>query len=199
MLVVALDLGVAWRGRAQLMASIALLALTGVVLCSAFVRLRLYQDAYGWTELRFVVVVAIVWLAVALGIAAWLLLARMTRWTLHALGILVLVVVAGMNVVGPQSFVTDRNLERALNPAVVPVGGRTGLDADYLATLGDEAISSLVAAYPRLPGQSRRAADAFLAARREALQADPALQGWPAWNLTRLRARDALAGWTAAP
>ena len=195
-LVMALDLVVAWRGRAQLVASLALLGLTGVVLLSAFVRLRLYQDAYGWTELRFVVVAAILWLAVALGIAAWLVLARMTRWTLHALGILVLVTIGAMNVVGPQAFVTDRNLERAVNPAIVPDGGRTGLDARYLATLGDEAVPGIVAAYPQLPVEARRAVDAFLEERRAALQADPSLQGWPAWNLTRARARAALEGWT---
>ena len=159
-------------------------------------RLRLYQDAYGWTELRFVVVVAILWLAVALGIAAWLVLARMTRWTLHALGILVLVTIGAMNVVGPQAFVTDRNLERAVNPAIVPDGGRTGLDAGYLATLGDEAVPGIVAAYPQLPIEARRAVNAFLEGRRAALQADPSVQGWPAWNLTRARARAALEGWT---
>ena len=195
MLVVALDLAVARRGRAQLVASLALLGLTGVVLLSAFVRLRLYQDAYGWTELRFVVVAAILWLAVALGIAAWLVLARMTRWTLHALGILVLVTIGAMNVVGPQAFVTDRNLERALNPAIVPAGGRTGLDAGYLATLGDEAVPGIVAAYPQLPVDARRAVDAFLEERRAALRADPSVQGWPAWNLTRARARAALERW----
>ncbi|HET7827975.1 MAG TPA: DUF4173 domain-containing protein [Candidatus Limnocylindrales bacterium] len=197
-LVVVLDLAVAWRGRAQLAGSIALLGLTGIVLVSAFVRLRLYQDAYGWTELRFVVIVAILWLAVALGLTAWLLLARMTRWTLHVLGILLLITVAGMNLVGPQAFVADRNLERALDPASVPPGGRTGLDAGYLATLGDEAVPALVAAYPALAADTRTATDAFLEERRTALQADPTLQGWPAWNLTRLRARDALAGWSAA-
>jgi hypothetical protein len=195
-LVVALELAVARRGRTQLAASLALLALTGVVLLSAFVRLRLYQDAYGWTELRFVVVVAILWLAVALGIAAWLVLARMTRWTLHALGILVLVTIGAMNVVGPQAFVTDRNLERAVNPAIVPASGRTGLDAGYLATLGDEAVPGIVGAYPQLPIDARRAVNAFLEGRRAALQADPSVQGWPAWNLTRARARAALEGWT---
>ena len=127
------------------------------------------------------------------------LLARMTRWTLHALGILLLITVAGMNLVGPQAFVTDRNLERAVNPASVPPGGRTGLDAAYLATLGDEAVPALVAAYPQLPATTRPDADAFLLERRTALQADPSLQGWPAWNLTRLRARDALARWDPAP
>ena len=59
------------------------------MLVSAFARLRLYQSMYGWTELRFVVLVAIGWLAVALAVAAGLLLARRTRWTLHVLGIAV--------------------------------------------------------------------------------------------------------------
>ncbi len=198
MLVVALDLAVAVRGRAQVVASLALLGLTAVVLLSAFVRLRLYQDMYGWTELRFVVVVAIGWLAVALVATAWLLLARMTRWTLHVLGIMVLVTVAGMNIVGPQAFVTDRNLERALNPAIVPPGGRTGLDGSYLGTLGDEAMPAVVAAYPGLPVEARASLDDFLVQRRIALATEPQLQGWPAWNLTRERARAALAGWVPA-
>jgi hypothetical protein len=34
-------------------AGVALAGLTAVVLASAFLRLRIYQDAYGWTELRF--------------------------------------------------------------------------------------------------------------------------------------------------
>jgi hypothetical protein len=198
MLVVALDLAVADRGRAQLVASLALLGLTAVVLLSAFVRLRLYQDMYGWTELRFVVLVAIGWLAVGLVATAWLLLARMTRWTLHVLGIMVLVAVAGMNLVGPQAFVTDRNLERALNPAVVPAGGRTGLDGSYLVTLGDEAIPGIVAAYASLPADARGQLDDVLVQRRIALATEPQLRGWPAWCLTRERARAALAAWSPA-
>ena len=82
-----------------------------------------------------------------------------------------------MNVVGPQAYVTDRNLERAVNPAIVPAGGRTGLDAAYLATLGDEAVPGIVAAYPQLPVDARRAVDPFLDERRTALQADPVRAG----------------------
>ena len=59
-----------------------------------------------------------------------------------------------MNVVGPQAFVADRNLERALDPSLVPAGGRTGpRRARYLASLGDEAIPAVVAAYDRAPGR----------------------------------------------
>lgn len=192
-IVVALDLAVGRRSRIQLAAALGLLGLTGIVLASALARLRLYQDAYGWTELRFVVLVAIGWLAIAVAIAVVLLATRRTRWTLHVLGIMVLVTLAGMNVVGPQAFVADRNLERALDPALVPLGGRSGLDAAYLASLGDEAVPAVVASISRLPDpRDREALDGFLRARAAALRDDPSLTGWPSWNVARERARDAL-------
>ncbi len=196
-LVVALDLAVGRRSRAQLAASLALLALTAVVLVSAFVRLRLYQDAYGWTELRFVVVVAIGWLAAALAIVSGLLLTRRTAWTLHALGILLLVTLGGMNVVGPQAFVAERNLERAIDPSLVPPDGRTGLDVPYLYTLGDEAVPAVVAVFDQLPEADSARLAPFLSWRASELRTSPELLGWPAWNLSRERARAALADWEA--
>jgi hypothetical protein len=195
MLVVVLDALVLRRSRAQLVASLVLLGLTAVVLVSAFVRLRLYQDAYGWTELRFVVLVAIGWLAAALVLVAVLLASRRARWTLHVLGIAVLVVLAGMNVVGPQSFVAERNIERALDPSLVPPGGRTGLDAGYLWELGDGAVPGVVAAWPRLNMVDRAVLEPVLEERARALAEDPTYAGWPSWNLARERARGALAAW----
>ena len=195
MLVVCLDLAVRWRSRIQLAAALALLALTAVVLVSAFVRLRLYQDAYGWTELRFLVVVAIGWLATALALTAWLLAMRRTRWTLHVLGIVVLATVVGMNLVGPQAFVAERNLARATDPSLVPPGGRSGLDRAYLMSLGDEAIPAVVASYDRLPASDRLRLDPFLVERAAELTTDPSLQGWPSFNVARERARAALAAW----
>jgi hypothetical protein len=199
LLVVALDALVGRRSRAQLAAGLALLGLTAIVLASALVRLRLYQEAYGWTELRFVVLVAIGWLGVALALVAGLLATRRTRWTLHVLGIAVLVVVAGMNAVGPQAFVAQRNLERALDPALVPPGGRTGLDAAYLWALGDEAVPAVVAAWPRLTSVDQAVLGPALVDRAGALAEDPAYAGWPSWNLARERARDALATWASSP
>ena len=97
-----------------------------------------------------------------------------------------------MNVAGPQAFVTARNLERAIDPTLVPEGGRTGLDTGYLAELGDEAVVPVVDAWDRLGEADRAALAPALARREEQLGTDPSLQGWPAWNLTRQRAREAL-------
>jgi hypothetical protein len=111
---------------------------------------------------------------------------------------MVLVAVGVMNVIGPQAFVTDRNLERAIDPSLVPAGGSTGLDTDYLGQLGDEAVVPVVDAWDQLGQADRDALDPVLAWREEQLRTDPSLQGWPAWNLTRERARAALRGWEAA-
>ena len=193
---VALDLAVARRSRIQVGASFGLLALTIVVLASALVRLRLYQDAYGWTELRFVVLVAIGWLAVAIIATLALLAARRPQWTLHVLGIMTVMTVGGMNLIGPQAYVTDRNLERAIDPSLVPSGGRSGLDADYLISLGDEAVPAVIAALDRLPDAGDQGAlEVFLLRRAAVLREDPSLAGWPSWNLARERAREALAAW----
>jgi hypothetical protein len=196
-LVVVLDLAVAGRTRAQLGAAGLLLALTAAVLVSAFLRLRLYQEAYGWTELRLVVLTAIGWLAVALGVTGWLLATGRTRWVLHALGILSLVTMGGLNLVGPQRTVTGQNLARAVDPSLVPPGGRTGLDAGYLYELGDEAVVPVVEAWPRLDPGTRAALEPVLEDRREMLSTAPSLQGWPAWTLTREQARSALRDWIA--
>ena len=80
-----------------------LVALTGVVLVSAALRLRLYQEAYGWTELRFYVYAAIGWLGLGLAALAALLGRDRMRWLAHALGVAALVVVVALNAIGPTA------------------------------------------------------------------------------------------------
>ena len=64
--VVALETTVERRTRPYVAALLALVGLSAFVLVSAALRLRLYQDAYGWTELRLYVFVAIGSLGLAL-------------------------------------------------------------------------------------------------------------------------------------
>jgi hypothetical protein len=190
--VLALETTVERRTRPYLVALLALVALSAVVLASAAMRLRLYQDAYGWTELRLYVLVTIVSLGVALVVTAALVLADRTRWLGHALAVIGVVALIGLNVIAPSAVVAERNIARVLDPSLVPPDGHAGLDRAYLSVLPDDAIPVVVAALPSLSEADRDAITFFLSRRQMALAVDPAYQGLAAWNLGRERARAAL-------
>lgn len=192
-LVLTLQAVVTHRSRLHLGAAIALGLLTAVVLASALLRLRLYQEAYGWTELRFYAVAAIAWLAIGLVLLILALAADRARWLPHALIVSALVVGLAVNVVGPVRFVAEQNVARLLHPELVARDGETGLDAFYLMMLGSDAVPALIDALPALPDDQRDALRAELQFRAESLASDTAGRAWQAWNLSRERARSLLA------
>lgn len=172
-------------------AGIALMTLTGAVLLSSAFRMRLYQDAYGWTELRLYVLATIALLAVVLlAMVAGLLLDRV-RWIGHVAIVTGLVLGVGLNVIGPIRFITEQNVARLADPALVPGHGTVGLDELYLASLGDDAVPGLIRALPLLDGKRAEWLKLDLALRRRDL-GEPGLEAWQAWNLGREVARDAL-------
>jgi len=183
-----------------------LLALVGVILSSAFYRILLYESAYGLTRLRLYVHVSLVWLALLL---AWTLL---TLWlpggephTTHrfatgaffaALGFLL-----SLNLLNPDALIARHNLGHYLaGGQFQPEAGAadlrvaTGIDAAYLTWLGDDAVPVLVDAVTLVEGQERESICTTLRWRQmRYVQGDP----WFAFNLGRLRARNALRqeGW----
>ena len=163
--VVGLHAVVAERTRAFVAASLALAGLTAIVLVSAAFRLALYQDAYGWTELRLYVAATIVWLAIGIAAAAVLLVRDRMRWLGHAMAIGAIAVLVVMNAIGPQRVVAEANVARLLDPSLVPPDGRQGIDLDYALTLGHDADPSLVAALPALTGSDRERSSADLETR----------------------------------
>jgi Domain of unknown function (DUF4153) len=191
--VVVLEATVARRSRPYLAALIALIGLTAVVLISAAFRLRLYQDAYGWTELRLYVLTAILALAASLALMTALALVDRMHWLGHGLAVIGVVALVGLNVLAPAAFVAARNVERAIDPTLVAPGGHAGLDAAYLGVLPDDAVPTLVAALPDLPAPERAAVEAILRERKAELATDPAFASPAAWNLGRERARASLA------
>ena len=180
------------RTPALVGAGLALAGLTAVVLASALLRLRIYQDAYGWTELRFYVLATIVWLAIGIAITTALLYRDRMRWLLHGLAIAAVVVLVGVNLVGPVRLIAEQNVARVVNPALVPADGKSGLDVTYALRLGDDAVPALVAALPALRPPDRSELIQRLALRRATL-AEEGTTGWPSWNLGRELARAALA------
>ncbi|MGQ0601320.1 MAG: DUF4153 domain-containing protein, partial [Anaerolineales bacterium] len=106
-----------------------LAALTGVLLASAFQRLLLYEEAYGFTRLRTYPHVFMVWVGVLLFI--FLATTLLNRPRLFVFGALLSAVgfLATLNVLNVDAFVAQRNITRQR---------ATGkFDAMYLATLSD--------------------------------------------------------------
>lgn len=189
----------AGRSRWFVPVALGLVALTALILVSAAVRLGLYQQAYGWTELRFYVVVAIAWFGVDLLLAGGLVVLRRAAWLVHGVTAAGVAVLLAATLIGPSAFIARQNVERVLDPSLVPHNGRAGLDADYVLTLGDGAVPVLVDALPNLPEVERAAILQGLERRRAELETPGPMLEPAAWNLERQQARDALATVPARP
>ncbi|PVG83066.1 histidine kinase [Nocardioides gansuensis] len=165
--------------RLWLRLSIGLLCvLTLVVVASALNRMRLYQEAYGFTTLRVTVDVFEAWLGLVvlavmvlgvLGRGAWL-----PRFALLS-GALSLLALAAVN---PDAWVAGRNIDR------YEATGR--LDLRYLQSLSADATPVIV---ERLPEEVAGCVLQYLPADRLEEGQSPL-----AWNLGRTRAADALEG-----
>jgi hypothetical protein len=189
---VALEYEVTRRSRAYIALALGLVGLTIVVLASAALRLKLYQDAYGWTELRLYVAVSIAAMAVTLVALAVFLATDRTRWLGHAMAVIGLVSLIALNLIAPAAFVAERNLARVIDPSLVPPDGEVSLDSDYLAVLPDDAIPALVAALPALKPVEAVRVRRLLENRRAELAHEPAYTSPFAWNLGRERAKAAI-------
>jgi hypothetical protein len=188
-LVLALETFVNRRSRAYLVSILALVGLTLAVLGSAFLRLRLYIDTYGWTELRFYVMAAIFWLAVGAAVAALCIVLDRTRWLPHGLVMLAVAFGLTFNLIGPVRFIAEQNITRVA-AGTLPSDAHHRVDLGYLAFLGDDAMAVVTEHYPDgLPPAERATALSALQWRAEELAFDEAADDWQAWNLSRERIR----------
>ncbi|WP_053369059.1 DUF4153 domain-containing protein [Bacillus sp. FJAT-27245] len=155
-----------------------LVVATGVILTSAFMRLMMYEEAYGFTFTRVLVHSFMIFLLVIFCYTfAKIWLARLSL--LHFYFISSLVFYTAINVVGIDHIVVDRNLERY---------AETGkIDLRYLANMSDTGTLGLIKLYreqPEVPGLKE-----LLLEKKQAL---PGKDRWQSYNLTRYKAEDAL-------
>lgn len=186
-----LELVVQRRGRAYVAAALTLLGLAAVVLGSAWYRLDLYQQAYGWTELRFYANCAIAFLALALVIFVWCVVRGRMFYSVQPLAMAAVLVALSANVIGPASLVARQNIARILDPSGLPVDAARDLDADHLVSLGGGAIVELVDSFPRLPVSQQLYADILLRIELSRRNEDRT-PDWQGWNFERERERVAL-------
>jgi hypothetical protein len=156
-----------------------LVVLVLVVMASATQRMRLYQEAFGLTELRLYTTAFMAWLFV---LFAWLsftvLRGRRDRF---AFGIFIagLVVVVGLNGLNPDALIVRRNAAIA--------GDNRPFDSEYALNLSPDAVPSLVANFDEVLPEKRCGLAREL--RRRYLDAD---DDWRTWNWGRYRAHSAV-------
>ncbi len=116
-----------------------LIGLVLLILVTAFWRMRLYQQAYGYTELRLIVLIFELWLGLLL---IWFLLTLWSSPENFAIGFLIVVLgfVATLNLINLDARIVQHNLERYR---------LTGdLDIVYLTNLSADAVPKLVQSWP---------------------------------------------------
>jgi hypothetical protein len=154
----------------------ALAGLTLVIVASALRRMWLYQEAYGFTTLRLVVLTCELWLGACfllVLVAVLRLRARPVVREMAAAGVVALLALAALN---PDGFVAAYNVDRY---------AATGqLDTWYLGTLSADAVPALAT----LPAEQRCEVLPRIATR----MAEPE-ESWSAWNASRDAAREVLA------
>jgi hypothetical protein len=131
---------------------IGLVVLVAVILVSAFQRLLLYEDAYGFTRLRIYSHVFMVWLGILL--AAVVILELLKKQRAFALASLIASIgfVLTLNVINVDGLIVRQNVQRALNASgLSPDEGASQrvdseFDAYYLQSLSTDATLDLIEA-----------------------------------------------------
>ncbi|KAA8746184.1 DUF4153 domain-containing protein [Paenibacillus sp. UASWS1643] len=152
-----------------------LVSCSAIMLYSAFMRLNLYEQAYGYTYIRFLVHAFMIFLALLLLIAG--LRIRYTsipliRWYI----VLALTAYVAVNYVGMDNRIAALNIERY---------HQTGnIDASYLASLSADATPLLrefaLKEYPDLKRE--------MLERQAYLERDTSNRSWPSYNVAKHRA-----------
>jgi Domain of unknown function (DUF4173) len=155
--------------------SCCLLALVFVIMASALQRMRLYEEAYGLTQLRIYAVGIIGWLgAVFLWFGLTVLRGRRGGFAVGAV-LAGFAATAILNVINPDALVARTNLHRSR------------VDIPYIAGLSDDALPAMFETLPSLRPDLRRAL-ALELLRRSSGGGD-----WRSFNLSRSRADELLA------
>ncbi len=165
---------------------LALLTLVAVMLISAYQRLVLYENAYGFTRLRTYTHVFMIWIAVLLAAVVLLdLLQRQRGFALAAL-LASLGFALSLTLLNVDAFIFQRNLARFEQ-------GQT-LDVGYLASLSPDAIPMIVTQFetPALKAETRDRLGAVLACVQFQNTSNSPDTSWQAFHLSNTWAKNSL-------
>ena len=159
-------------------------ALVGVMVISALLRLLLYEEIYGFTRLRTYSHVAIIWLGALFVPYLVALLANRLRWFAPGALLCLLGFAATLNGLNVDRFIAAHNIDRSTR--------NSKLHTRYLLTLSDDALPELI---PLLAGEDAEVKAVLgpgLACRVDRLAQDYGQAGWQSMHLAHQAAWDAL-------
>ena len=163
---------------------LALVILVSVMLLSAYTRLSLYEEAYGFTRLRTFTHIFMIWTGVGLIALAVLEVTRQMKRLPLILILMAMLFGLTINLLNVDGFIVHQNLQRALAPAQAEL--EEPLDAGYLTELSFDAVPPLAAYYrdENLPGNLHQALSAVLACWLETRDL-PKQIPWSSWHYAR--------------
>jgi hypothetical protein len=161
--------------------SVLLMANVLVILASSLQRLLLYENAYGFSQLRTHTHVFIFWLAGL--ILATIILEILRRRERFALALLVTVLGFGITlaVMNVDAFIVDRNVSRAISGEQ--------LDIQYLNTLSADAVPEMFEKFndATLPVGVKDSLGSALACWNATME-DPGARPWQGFNFSKFNA-----------
>lgn len=154
-----------------------------VVMASAFYRLWMYEQAYGFTEVRFYSHAFILWLGVIFAILLWKIIQDMPEQK-FIFASLILSVISGitLNLINPDAFIAQKNLERYASTGKI--------DSEYIALLSEDALPALERIFASSDENLKATLAEPLRKERARLLQRPQDDGWQAYHLARLRFKE---------
>jgi MFS family permease len=166
------------RDRLILRATLgALCVLTLTVVSSALFRLHVYEEAYGFTQLRLLASVFEAWLGLVIAMVMVAGIRLSARWLPRAVLVSGAVAVLALAAVNPDGYVASRNVDRYLQTGKADWGYLAGLSADAVPALRELPVQ----VQPCVLAPDRRTED------------------WLEWNLGRARSRGLVPAAGAGP
>jgi hypothetical protein len=170
---------------------VALVALLLVMLVSAFKRLGLYEEVYGFSRLRTYTHVFLIWIGLLLIVTIVLEISRKERMFTFAMLVASFGFAISLPILNVDAFIVNQNIQREVH---AEANDSTNLDAEYFLNLSDDAVPALVSAYqtPALPDSVREKVGASLACIRYERGLDNRKLSWQSFHFATHYADKAL-------
>lgn len=172
--------------------SVGMVGLVIVMLVSAFQRLVLYEEAYGFSRLRTYTHVFIIWLGILLVTVVLFEILRRERLIGLTIVLTSIGFVISINILNVDTFIVKQNVQREIRSAADPVFAkrREDLDVQYFLDLSDDAIPVMAEAFKNksLPDTVNEKLGAALACKRYERGINERSLPWQSFHFSRFNA-----------